>query len=283
MTDINQPDQPASEAFLYIVCVVDETGKHSAPVKIGVTINCATRLAGLQSGNPHKLDFYATFPFASEADAYRAERQLHELLVEHRLSGEWFNLSPELVIPRLILASQCEQQRAYSWIKMCEVEAAVIEKFIASHKKNGWKLYRRFRAQALAEVAGRPPMSTFKAYHKQVASELQGLIEDEADDCPAIDEDSLRASFIENREAADGQACLNQLYDFILDHPQEDKRYSVRQVLAAQGADGGGQAVLEALGLRLMADALGQRQLFVPNAYLQLNRVFAGTVWGNGS
>jgi Meiotically up-regulated gene 113 len=189
MTEANPLDKPALEPFLYIVCIVDREGKYSSPIKIGVTTNCASRLACLQSGNPHRLDFYAKFPFPTEADAYRAERELHGLLSGHRLSGEWFDISPDAVMPELIRAihrranllehQDDEHSRdSYSWIKTSEVQAAIIEKFIASHKK-GCDLYRRFRAEALAEVAARPAMPIFKKEHPQVVGELQQLLEAE--------------------------------------------------------------------------------------------------------
>lgn len=55
------------------------------PVKIGVAIDPADRLATLQQGNPTPLRLlavYRGFPFE--------ERQLHEEFAGERLTGEWF-------------------------------------------------------------------------------------------------------------------------------------------------------------------------------------------------
>jgi len=62
--------------------------------KIGVTKNPQARIAALQSGNPHKLDFVRCMPLMDDGcDAYRIEALLHRLLGEKRLVGEWFDVT----------------------------------------------------------------------------------------------------------------------------------------------------------------------------------------------
>ncbi len=55
------------------------------PIDVGVSVG--DRLASLQVGNPRPLILYAVVPATR-----RQERRVHELLAEHRGSGEWFDL-----------------------------------------------------------------------------------------------------------------------------------------------------------------------------------------------
>lgn len=67
-------------------------------IKIGITNNVWTRLAGLQTGNPEllKLLYYLTCP--SIEVAYRIESVLHKRYGTRRLAGEWFNVKPGRVL-----------------------------------------------------------------------------------------------------------------------------------------------------------------------------------------
>ena len=62
------------------------------PIKIGCSADAASRLATLQVGNPEALRLLATAPggFAEEAT-------LHARFAAHRLTGEWFRPTLELL------------------------------------------------------------------------------------------------------------------------------------------------------------------------------------------
>jgi len=73
----------------------------AGPIKLGVTLNPAERIATLQQGNPETLHGLA---------AWRAmpveEKELHEEFAYARVRGEWFRPVPELV--DLVLRLGCE-------------------------------------------------------------------------------------------------------------------------------------------------------------------------------
>lgn len=61
-------------------------------IKIGWSRNVATRIATLQTANADPLHLLATVPGARSL-----ERQLHERFAAARLSGEWFEATPDLL------------------------------------------------------------------------------------------------------------------------------------------------------------------------------------------
>jgi hypothetical protein len=68
-------------------------------VKIGFSANPEARLKTLQTGSPHPLELLGKWP-GGESD----EAAVHDALAPHRLEGEWFQDSPEVmhVVRRLI-------------------------------------------------------------------------------------------------------------------------------------------------------------------------------------
>ena len=50
------------------------------------------RLASLQTGNPEKLEVLAVI-----CGSLTMERAFHAVFAEHRLQGEWFKRTPELM------------------------------------------------------------------------------------------------------------------------------------------------------------------------------------------
>jgi hypothetical protein len=66
----------------------------SNQIKIGFTDkDPLDRLATLQTGNPHKLTLVATV----EGDK-QTEKELHQRFASDRTNGEWFNITPRLLI-----------------------------------------------------------------------------------------------------------------------------------------------------------------------------------------
>jgi phage anti-repressor protein len=72
--------------YLY---AVKQEGSQS--IKIGIAIDCALRLAGLQNGNPSRLYFLGIWDVGRAAQ--RLEKSIHSLFYSFRLRGEWFSLS----------------------------------------------------------------------------------------------------------------------------------------------------------------------------------------------
>lgn len=74
------------------VYIIGATGD---PVKIGIALNPHGRRSELQVGHHRALNLY----FEAEAtDARAVEREAHRRLSDQRLSGEWFDVSPDQAI-----------------------------------------------------------------------------------------------------------------------------------------------------------------------------------------
>jgi len=76
-------------SYIYVICEKDQS-----PVKIGFSHNPEGRLKQLQTGHPSVL----TLHFKEEIDDSLVkvlERIIHKENRHHRLSGEWFKLTPD--------------------------------------------------------------------------------------------------------------------------------------------------------------------------------------------
>lgn len=62
------------------------------PIKIGVANDLSARLSNLQCGNPYPLKLLGCL-----TGGYKKEKELHEQFKEHRMRGEWFHPSEELL------------------------------------------------------------------------------------------------------------------------------------------------------------------------------------------
>lgn len=71
------------------------------PVKIGVADDPQKRLRQLQTGNPTPLRIVRTFSAQSRAAVNDWEFHAHRLFADHRLAGEWFDLSADDIIARV--------------------------------------------------------------------------------------------------------------------------------------------------------------------------------------
>jgi transcriptional regulator with XRE-family HTH domain len=65
-------------------------------VKIGKSKNVEQRIKDLQLASPVALSLLLLIPYESEEDAYKAEREFHNIFNEYRASGEWFNFKGDL-------------------------------------------------------------------------------------------------------------------------------------------------------------------------------------------
>ena len=85
------------EARTFLYCIGTEDG----PVKVGITGNLGSRLAALQNGSATKLEIIWVYTTEDRNAALNMERAFHEVYAEHRLQGEWFQITAELAFEGL--------------------------------------------------------------------------------------------------------------------------------------------------------------------------------------
>lgn len=87
---------PGINAMDQALCERDGTSVYFAQaggrIKIGWSRNVAARITQLQTGNAEPVQLVATTPGARSR-----ERQLHDQFAAARVSGEWFEATPELI------------------------------------------------------------------------------------------------------------------------------------------------------------------------------------------
>jgi hypothetical protein len=93
-----KPGEPMAGTFIYVI-----SGDHGRQ-KIGVSDNPRQRIRELQTGSPFTLKF--EFVGQTEGTGYDIEGEAHFLLHEHRQSGEWFVVPPEVAITAVMAAAR---------------------------------------------------------------------------------------------------------------------------------------------------------------------------------
>lgn len=84
-----------NECF-YIIAHLDLLAeKWIGPVKLGISRNPTSRVAQLQSGNPHRIGLYWQWPTLGRRMSADIERLAHEHFKGTRLAGEWFDVHPD--------------------------------------------------------------------------------------------------------------------------------------------------------------------------------------------
>lgn len=78
--------RPHPRAYVYFIA-----NRAQSAVKIGYSASPQARLSNLQTSTHNKLELLAAF----EGDM-QTERQLHQRFAAYRLTGEWFQLAPEI-------------------------------------------------------------------------------------------------------------------------------------------------------------------------------------------
>ncbi len=81
--------------FVYFITEVGA----DIPVKIGVTNDAYSRIAGLSTGNYRGLEI--KWHWHPHKDAEKDEKKIHEILAKHRIRGEWFNIHWEDALEEL--------------------------------------------------------------------------------------------------------------------------------------------------------------------------------------
>lgn len=78
--------------YLYLI-----SESPAGPVKVGVSVNPASRLSSLQTGNPRPLKVLASYRFPV-SEVYEVEKMFHFDFIHSAILGEWFDLSEALVL-----------------------------------------------------------------------------------------------------------------------------------------------------------------------------------------
>jgi len=79
-------------SYIYVICEKDKS-----PVKIGFSVDPHKRLKQLQTGHPSILTLHH-FEEVEDGSVKVLERIIHKENKHNRVSGEWFNLTPEEAI-----------------------------------------------------------------------------------------------------------------------------------------------------------------------------------------
>ncbi len=86
-------DLLASSNSCYVYFILNSD---SNAIKIGRAKDVEKRLKSLQTGSPAKLQLISKVRVASEKEAAKKEKLIHQQFKESRITGEWFRCSPEL-------------------------------------------------------------------------------------------------------------------------------------------------------------------------------------------
>ena len=71
--------------------------RRKGPCKIGVSLDPAARLEGLQGGNPNRLRIFHAYVLPDEAAALSVEGKILDRFAQHRQCGEWLDLPVVMV------------------------------------------------------------------------------------------------------------------------------------------------------------------------------------------
>jgi hypothetical protein len=93
------PSGPSAPAVDYVYVIA---GTHGL-VKVGISTDPVARLATLQTGSPDRLRIAFTAP--GYGNAFTIEQEAHVILAQHRVAGEWFNVTPDLAIAAIFGAA----------------------------------------------------------------------------------------------------------------------------------------------------------------------------------
>lgn len=85
--------------FIYVI----RTNGLPPLIKIGISSNQTARLAQLRTASAAELSF--SYIGALNCSGYEIEAAAHQILARYRISGEWFNCTPEIGIAAVSVAS----------------------------------------------------------------------------------------------------------------------------------------------------------------------------------
>lgn len=143
MTDEEFLDEMFSdptEAFVYVVQIGED-----GPIKIGFTTKIKRRIAAIRAGIPSRVFVRMIGPGTD-----RLEKMFHEMLEPHRLKGEWFVPTKEVMSLLASSLIQLDVSRFNDKKQRLKLGGEIRGKQLAANStKNYWKTHpelERFRA-----------------------------------------------------------------------------------------------------------------------------------------
>jgi hypothetical protein len=92
---------PRAGVYIYVFCFYGRLNEPMGPVKIGITSNVVSRLAGVQTGQHQRLHALAAFNTPNREIARQMEASFHLEFASGRREGEWFDLAPITVLEKM--------------------------------------------------------------------------------------------------------------------------------------------------------------------------------------
>lgn len=89
-------------SYVYVIAKIEDR-KFVAPVKVGITDNPRSRLKTISTSSPFPVGLVHTLHVPLRGMAREMEGAFHHTQAEHRLNGEWFDLTPKMALLILIL------------------------------------------------------------------------------------------------------------------------------------------------------------------------------------
>ncbi len=123
----------------YIYCIREQALRENESVyfKIGHANDLDRRKSSMQTANPRPLRFvFVLGPFLCRDEAEDVESQVHSLLSQYRIRGEWFGVNPLAV------------RDFWDWIDaqilpLCVYEKSAIPKFMDRQQHDHCRLQQR--------------------------------------------------------------------------------------------------------------------------------------------
>ena len=94
-------------------------GEPEGPVKIGYTKDLRSRIGAIKTGYPHPMDFIEHMEMPPKEDGLSIERAMHSALKDHRLRGEWFDITGEHAVD---VGNKIMEERGYVQISCRKLE-----------------------------------------------------------------------------------------------------------------------------------------------------------------
>jgi hypothetical protein len=78
--------------YLYVIST-KHAGEWGGPVKVGITRNLSSRLSSIKTGSAFPITYFNTWEMLDGCAEF-IEEAFHALQKDHKLFGEWYDLTP---------------------------------------------------------------------------------------------------------------------------------------------------------------------------------------------
>jgi len=123
------------EQRLHSIYIVGPEEIENNPIKIGVAVDPLSRFSEIQVSNFIPLKLFDHFWMAGRAVTLRVERAVHQHFDEHRVRGEWFQIS----IENAASAIKSEAANINAW---CLREHEVVEYAKQERKRHDRNMFK---------------------------------------------------------------------------------------------------------------------------------------------